>query len=411
MHGLASHEPLLVNLLGHLAGAVVFAIFLALVLRSGAGPRSGRATGAAAAAAFFWNAASFVALAWPGWAGELVTVAAMAALSLLPAMLLDLGLDGRPRGFVRAGYVLGFAAALLHIAEIRWPGLPIHQRTLWLTAAGFALLTAGGWLANRRPGRGRLAVMALVLFSLTFAHFHDEGAHAAWPLELAIHHAGIPLCLFVLAHDYRFLLLDAFIRFLANLVLAGLFAFAAWKGAMAAGWTAATMAASPRQPAFAALAACALLVLYAMARGSIQRALTQLVFRRAPLDATLSRLRTAHMDGEENYLQLAAAAIAAHFQALEWSWTADGTPGGAAVRVTAERTLHLGRRPGGMRYLSEDHAELAQLAAAAHERLEQFRESEMRAPCFTGGAARAPVADPPAFPVQRPEHAIRGDPA
>jgi two-component system, LytTR family, sensor kinase len=292
-------------------------------------------------------------------------------------MLLDLGLDGRPRGFVRAGYVLGFAAALLHIAEIRWPGLPIHQRTLWLTAAGFALLTAGGWLANRRPGRGRLAVMALVLFSLTFAHFHDEGAHAAWPLELAIHHAGIPLCLFVLAHDYRFLLLDAFIRFLANLVLAGLFTFAAWKGAMAAGWTAATMAASPRQPAFAALAACALLVLYAMARGSIQRALTQLVFRRAPLDATLSRLRTAQMDGEENYLQLAAAAIAAHFQALEWSWTADSAPGGAAIRVTAERTLHLGRRRGGMRYLSEDHAELAQLAAAAHERLEQFRESEM----------------------------------
>lgn len=377
MHGLATHEPLLVNLLGHLAGAVVFATFLALLLRSGAAPRSVRATAAAAAAALFWNAASFVALAWPGWAGEPLTVAAMAALSILPAMLLDLGLDGRPRAFVRAGYLLGASAALLHIAELRWPGLPIHQRALWLTAAGFALLTAGGWLASRRPGRGRLAVMALVLFSLTFGHFHDEGAHAAWPLELAVHHAGIPLCLFVLAQDYRFLLLDAFIRFLANLVLAGLFTFAAWKGAIAAGWTAATVSASPHQLALAALAACALLVLYAVARGFIQHALTELVFRRAPLDATRSRLRTALVESEDHYLQLVASAVAAHFQALEWSWTGDGAAGGAAVRVTADRTLHLGRRRGGMRYLSEDHAELALLAAAAHERLEQFRESEM----------------------------------
>lgn len=377
MHGLASHEPLLVNLLGHLAGTAVFAIFLALVWRSGASSRSGRAAGAAAAVALFWNAASFAALAWPAWAGEPLNVAAMAALSLLPAMLLDLGLDGRPRGFVRAGYALGAATALLHLAEIGWPGLPVHQRALWLSAAGFVALTVGGWLANRREGRGRLAAMALVLFSLTFAHFHDEGAHSAWPLELAVHHAGIPLCLFVLAQDYRFLLLDAFIRFLANLVLAGVFTFAAWKGAVAAGWTAASVAASPRLIALAAAAACALLALFAIARGYVQRALTRIVFRRAPLDDTLSRLRAARIDNEEAYLDYAASAIAAHFQASGWSWTGDIAAGGAAIRITAGRTLHLDRRPIGMRYLSEDHAELALLAAAARERIEQFRESEM----------------------------------
>lgn len=380
MHGLPAHEPLLVNLLGHLAGAILFGIFLVLLWRGGPAPRSGRVTITAAAIALFWNSASLIALAWPGATGQWLPVVAMGALSLLPALLLDLGLDGSPRAVVLAGYLLGGSAAALHFAERYWPGLPIHQRALWLTAGGFALLTLAGWIAGPGARRHRLAAMAVVLFSLTFGHFHDDGAHTAWPLELAIHHAGIPLCLFVLAQDYRFLLLDAFLRFLANLALAGLFTFAAWKGAAAAGWTAASIAADPRRLALAAVSACLLFALYAAARPIIQRLLTRLVFRRATLDSTLGRLRPAQIVSEHEFLDRAAAIIAAHFRAADWHWSAGAHPEhaeGAAVRITADRTLVLGRRPGGMRYLSEDHAELSQLAAAAHGRLEQFRESEM----------------------------------
>lgn len=380
MHGLPAHEPLLVNLLGHLAGAILFGIFLALLWRGGPGSRSGRVTLTAAAIALFWNVTLLIALAWPGATGQWMPVAAMGALSLLPALLLDLGLDGSPRAVVRSGYLLGGVAAILHFTERFWPGPPIHQRALWLAAAGFVLLTLGGWMASRGARRRRLAVVAVVLFSLTFGHFHDGGAHAAWPLELVIHHAGIPLCLFVLAQDYRFLLLDAFLRFLANLALAGLFTFAAWKGAAAAGWTAASMAADPRQLALAAVSACLTLALYAAARSFVQRLLTRLVFRRATLESTLAQLRPAQIASEPEFLNLAAAVIAGHFRAAGWHWSAEdgaGPPDSAAIRLTADRTLVLGRRAGGMRYLSEDHAELVQLATAARNRLEQFRESEM----------------------------------
>jgi len=380
MHGLSTHEPLLVNLLGHLAGTVVFGIFLVLLRRGRRVARSGRVTEGAAVAALLWNAASLVALAWPQAAGEWLTVAGMGALSLLPALLLDLALDGRPAIVVRAGYGLGSLAVGLHVAEPWFPELPMHERTLLLTAVGFAVLTLAGWLAERGAGRRRVAAMALVLFALTFAHFHEEGAQAAWPVELLVHHASIPLCLFVLAQDYRFLLLDALLRFLANLFLAGLFTLAGWKGAAALGWTMGDIAADPRRLALALGAACGGLILYALARVQAQRLLTRLLFQRAPLESTLNRLRTARFDGEDTYLELAGAAIAEHFQASGWAWTPEGAavePDEAGVAVRGGRMLVLDRRAGGRRYLSEDIEELAQLTSAAMERVEQFRESEM----------------------------------
>jgi signal transduction histidine kinase len=380
MHGLTSHEPLLANLLGHFAGAAAFGIFLALMWRSGTGLRSGRITFAAAGLAFFWNAASLALLAAPEHAPGWLAPAAMGSLSLLPALLLDLGLGGRPRAAVLAGYGLAGAAVLLHVLESRLPALPIHRQALLLTAGGFALLTLAAWFPERQRGRGRLAALAVVLFSLTFAHFHDEGAHTAWPLELAMHHAGIPLCLFVLAQDYRFLLLDAYLRFLANLCLAGAFTFAGWKAAAAAGWTAAGALEDPRQMALAAAAGCGWLALYGVTRSPLQRALTRLVFRRAPLEAALGKLRSARVESEEAYLEMAAEVIAGHFQAGSRAWLSGAEAGGpdeAVVRLAGERNLRLGRRAGGRRYLSEDRTALERLAAAARERLEQFRESEM----------------------------------
>jgi len=67
----------------------------------------------------------------------------------------------------------------------------------------------------------RLAgAMVLFLFAISFAHFSSEQAHQAWSKEIALHHAGIPLALFVLLQNYRFLLLDAFLRFVVNATLA-----------------------------------------------------------------------------------------------------------------------------------------------------------------------------------------------
>ena len=68
------------------------------------------------------------------------------------------------------------------------------------------------------------ASMCLALFAMSFLHFGAGHAGQAWSSELIVHHAGIPLALFVLLQDYRFVLLDAFVRFLANALLAALLA-------------------------------------------------------------------------------------------------------------------------------------------------------------------------------------------
>jgi hypothetical protein len=67
----------------------------------------------------------------------------------------------------------------------------------------------------------RLAgAMGLFLLAISFAHFGSEHSRQAWSGEIALHHAGIPIALFVLLQDYRFLLLDAFLRFIVNASLA-----------------------------------------------------------------------------------------------------------------------------------------------------------------------------------------------
>ncbi|MBI4893362.1 MAG: hypothetical protein HY821_22260, partial [Acidobacteria bacterium] len=45
------------------------------------------------------------------------------------------------------------------------------------------------------------AALAIFLFALSFTHLHSENTTHAWAMELAIHHAGVPLALFVLMQE------------------------------------------------------------------------------------------------------------------------------------------------------------------------------------------------------------------
>src|ERR1019366_10611413 len=101
--------------------------------------------------------------------------------------------------------------------------------------------------------------------------------------EAALHHAGIPLALFVLLQDYRFLLLDVFIRFLANGILA---AFAVWISFKAEAELG-LVAHAPRDPFYTGLiftGACLLLTVFGYLRVRAQRFLTQTVFLRSNSD-------------------------------------------------------------------------------------------------------------------------------
>ncbi|WP_321473362.1 histidine kinase [uncultured Paludibaculum sp.] len=356
------HEPLLANLLGYSAGTLIFAIFLVLLRldRAGQRLRTSRLSLAAAAMALIWNAGSLALLFTDSFALLVLTTC---SLSLLPALLLDLLLDGRLRPIAWTGYLLSAISMVLHASE-QWIPLPVtemHRRTLAATAIGFAVLTAisAAFLLRKAPAARRaIPAMSLFLFALSFAHFHNEGSEHAWPAELAVHHAGIPLALFVLMQDYRFLLLDAFLRFLANMLLAGLFTWGAAEVAHRAGWVRYDQM-PVRQIALMALGTCGALVAFSAARGAAQALLTRLVFRRGDPDQLLERLRKQPIASETAYQEWAQNEIARFMEA-------ERLPEGP------------GRRAGGRPYLSEDLAILGRLEALTSERLEQYRESERK---------------------------------
>jgi two-component system, LytTR family, sensor kinase len=410
---LSEHQPLIVNAVANLAGAIAFAIFLTLALR-GATIRQWRdnvLSIGSAALALLWNAASFLVLLLPPGVFQLTVEAVRySALSLLPAVLLDLSLSGRLRRLAKTGYVVSGVAIAMHLLELAWPA-DLHQRALLLVAGGFTALTvasaAGILLAGGHDLRGRLsrtlASMGLLLFVVTLTHMAFAHPVQAWSKELFLHHVGIPIALWILLRDYRFVFLDAFVRFLANVILAACMALVGVRflglPVLLAG------AADPRTETLIVAGWCGLFVLFGYLRGAVQQLLSKVVFRQSDVRGATYRLRAGAADfrGEPEYLLWSAQRIAAFFgterfetvegpfaldypaiaagiswlrQQEQWAWVEAAAPVRAAQ--ASPRILLLGRRRGGRRYLSEDLLALNQLANAVAEEVERFRAAEMQ---------------------------------
>jgi hypothetical protein len=267
----------LINWLGHAGGALVFGMFLGLLLRDRS-PGRNKALGAAGIA-FLWNAVELVGL-WLGSVGPYLAAFESTAFSFLPALLFDLVVGGAPVWAVRVGYGLSAAATAVHLGELVSDSEVLHGVGLYMVAAGFGVLAV--YAAIRRRQR-TLPALALLLLSLSILHFAEDEQHTAWWVELLVHHAGIPLAMFVLLQDYRFVFLDALIRFLANILVALVFAGAAQ--AWMAKW-----------PSTGLVGVAGLLILYAFARTRVQTLLTRLVFRREELSGFLDSLRGAGDD-------------------------------------------------------------------------------------------------------------------
>ena len=415
------HEPLVVNVLGHWGGALLFAIFLYLLRsdRTGARLPGGRLAAAAAWLALVWNAASVgvlaLAAADAGLAHVLVAVSST-ALSMLPAVLFHLSAGPRFRRLVIAGYAFSGLAVAIHSSELVLPAPHHHRFALVLITASFGVLTtAAAWAqvrmreASRRRVSQLVGAMALFLFALTFAHMDQSEGHRSWALELLVHHAGVPLSLLILLQEYRFLLLDAFARLLANILLAAVFALGAARAGEAMGLVS-RGGRTPFEQATLLVAFSLLLVLFALLRSGLQRVLSRVAFQRADLEQALRTLRSAGAGAgdEAAYLNWAAGQLAAFPGArripagpsieerLRARDLRSPTPAMAVAGLRDEleqlgvdvvvplrlptgepHHILLGRRRGGRRYLSEDLAALDRLAAEAAERLEHFRQSEM----------------------------------
>jgi len=418
------HEPLIVNAIAHLAGAIVFGIFLVLALRGAAGRRAREnwLSVASAGLAWTWNSVSFASLVLPSgtvrWALEAVS---FSSLSLLPAVLLHLSLNGKFRVITASGYVLSAVATTMHLCERLLPATHLHKWALWVITVGFGALTLISvvrvLLQGGKETRGRtsqlLASMCLLLFVVTFSHFGAGHPPRPWSTELLIHHAGIPVALLILLQDYRFVFLDAFVRFLANVLLAAILAFAGIR--LAITLTPEDGSSHPLGDTLAVVGLCGLLILFAYLRGIVQRWFTMAVFRRSSIDGAVQELRSKAVEirNEGDYLKWAAERLAAvagtqRVEILEseasqdrsgstmrdldypslaedepwlrrdarWNWAEAVVP----IRLSQRdvRNLLLGRRRGGRRYLSEDLRALNHLGRVVAGEVERFRSAEMQ---------------------------------
>ncbi len=269
--------------------------------------------------------------------------------------------------------------------------------------------------------------MSLFLLAISFVHFGEGHAQQVWSRELAFHHAAIPLALLVLLQDYRFVLLDAFLRFLANVLLAAIFV-SGGRGGVEADLMRGTPA--PFDQALLLIGACLLLIVFALLRTYVQAALTSLVFRRKDVEALLRNLKQVVRE-EQAYVESAAAHLGEFVSAQASLSTGDGLDGmeprrpmlvsefsrrrteleeqGIEVVVPLRlpnrgtRCVLLGRRSGGRRYLSEDLAALSRAASVIVEQVEQFRESEMRRLVAQAELRALQSQIHPHFSVQRPQ--------
>ena len=397
-----AHSQELVNTLGHSAGVLVFGIFIALLLRQRTAEslRRNRLPLLSAALALGWNFASIVVLGMgssDSFPRHLFAALGFCALSFLPAVLLDLCFGSRMRGFIAVGYLLGAAATAFHLAELVRPATSLHRIGLGLITIGFSsltLLTAaaalrGAWDGRRSLLSRALAAMGLILLSASFAHFAEGHADEAWSAELAFHHAGIPLAMFIILQNQRFVLLDALIRFLASILLAGAFTFGFAQGVA---WLSARQ--GPNSPflwALGLVAGCLFLVLYAFLRGAFERWLSHWWFGVPDLKTATAAIRdiAGASPDEDDFLDRAKH-ILAGLTGSELIGIADPDSPIDSEKADVEATVPLrlgpgdvrhvllGPRRGGRPYLSDDLAALRNLAAQISGQVEQLRQSELR---------------------------------
>jgi two-component system LytT family sensor kinase len=237
----AAAAAALLNLLGYITGLSLYTMLLAMLLR---GPRAASALGAdsdksdrlpllTALLGLAWNLGALLDLGlhnFGGWrSSAMLGAAAFTALGFLPAVVVHSVLRSgdawrRPMamGMLIAAYSFSAAASALHFHEaLTWQSAPSHWALHILTAGFLALIIAMLAVARGRPGWGGAGwAPALAVFAVSALHLsHHEGREYPWWIELAGHHASLPLAVAILYQDYRFALADIFLKRALSVVL------------------------------------------------------------------------------------------------------------------------------------------------------------------------------------------------
>jgi two-component system, LytTR family, sensor kinase len=236
--------PALLHIVGYLTGASLYAMLLAMVIRT-RGPAY-RLTLSTAILGLAWNLGelSAHALETVGLlvARDWMAGISYAALGFLAAVAVASATQGearqersrslsRPRALATTGYGCAAVAGAmqLYAAGRGWP-LPWSAALVLLTA-GLVVLSPALLLTTRRQPHGRRAVWvtALALFAVSALHlggFH--GTSESLLAELLGHHASIPLAFAILYQDYRFAFADLFLKRALTLLALVTLVFVAW---------------------------------------------------------------------------------------------------------------------------------------------------------------------------------------
>ena len=411
--------PLIINALGHAAGVIIFGAFLCLLWlgrRRDPGGEFG-VPAMAATLALLWNALSLTVLTTVELGGGYTPIAvalSFAVLSLLPGVLLHLSLGSGQRRILVCGYLLSLAAVVTHLAELFGGGESSHRFGLLLITFGFgalALLAALALAREKRRLKGAslrvIAAMALFFLAVSFIHFGSSHGSDAWAHEIVLHHAGIPLALVILLQTHRLLLLDVFVRFLGNALLAAVAAILLLGLAGFLGLLEPTSN-DPFAQSILIVAGGLAFVAFPAIRKRVQNRLETTVFRRGDPVRALGEIRACLEDNENggNSLDRAGEVMARFANAERWQVVEDETGTGkklirtrirpdresdgrsrrhrwaeveVPIRTSGEETccLLLGRRRGGHRYLSRDLEDLDRLSTELSDQLERRRRTEL----------------------------------
>lgn len=345
----------LVNLLGFITGAILYAMLLIMVVRS-ADPFSptdyGQRTASSvkwlllttALLGLLWNLGALAIYGVRDWKlGEpspFFVSAIFTALGFLPAVVVHSVLWDRRRSsqaISLLAYLLSASASILHFyAAVTGKETPSPTALRALTI-GFGILTVTLLLYARRSPMWKRAwwVVALAVFAVSALHLssHTQG-DAPWLIELIGHHSSLPLVLAMLYQDYRFALADIFLKRALALVTLVSLAFGLY--VLIAAPLLRTSSASGDLPPVAVGAILGLwlgtALIYPYLRGWIVWFVDTVVLRRADYQKLLDETARiiALSDHEEEIFNLAAERLApaltareVHWQISETNWKAE----------------------------------------------------------------------------------------
>jgi signal transduction histidine kinase len=404
-----------IHLAGFVTGVVLYGMLAQMTWRT-AGWRGNAAVGGrdglpitAALLGLVWNCGALVIFGFRdfglGAPSPWLAVAAFSALGFLPAVVVHsastpLSASQWRRGLVVLGYLLSTTAAILQAAEA-WTGGGVPSRpAMYVMTIGYAAVVAAFVFVGRARvvGARALTAIALAAFAVSAVHLshHAEGQDS-WVTALLGHHASLPLALVILYQDYRFALVDRFLkRALALLVLVSL-SVSAYVLLVGPAFGGASPDPTLRGPAVVLGLWVATALVYPRVQQAVGRFVDTVVLRRSDYNKLRAAiLECAAADTPEQVVAAVARELGVSLGArrVDWQCADDGRleraavvdvregRGAADLRVPTtdlpQFVMQMGDLAGGRRLLSDDITLLEWTAGIVARRVDELRMAQER---------------------------------